>query len=39
MSMPALAPHSQVIGILDSGHYMFEEKPEEVLAAVLSFLK
>ena len=39
MSLPAIAPASQVIGILDSGHYMFEEKPIEVLAAVLGFLK
>ena len=39
MSLPAMAPSSQVIGIPDSGHYMFEEKPEQVLAAVLDFLK
>jgi len=37
--LPAIAPHAQVIGLLDSGHYMFEEKPELVLAAVLDFLK
>ena len=39
MGLPAMAPNSQVIGILDSGHYMFEEKPEQVLAAVLGFLQ
>ena len=38
MSLPAMAPNAQIIGILDSGHYMFEEKPEQVLAAVLEFL-
>jgi pimeloyl-ACP methyl ester carboxylesterase/uncharacterized protein YbjT (DUF2867 family) len=39
MSLPAVAPQAQVIGLLDSGHYMFEEKPAEVVAAVLSFLQ
>ena len=39
MGLPAMAPNSQVIGILDSGHYMFEEKPEQVLAAVLGSLQ
>jgi pimeloyl-ACP methyl ester carboxylesterase len=38
-SLPGMAPSAQVIGLLDSGHYMFEEKPELVLAAVLDFLK
>jgi pimeloyl-ACP methyl ester carboxylesterase len=37
--LPAIAPNAQVIGLLDSGHYMFEEKPELVLAAVLDFLR
>jgi pimeloyl-ACP methyl ester carboxylesterase/uncharacterized protein YbjT (DUF2867 family) len=37
--LPSMAPSAQVIGLLDSGHYMFEEKPELVLAAVLDFLK
>jgi pimeloyl-ACP methyl ester carboxylesterase/nucleoside-diphosphate-sugar epimerase len=37
--LPAIAPNAQVVGLLDSGHYMFEEKPELVLAAVLDFLK
>ena len=39
MSLPAMAPNAQLIGILDSGHYLFEEKPEKVLDAVLDFLK
>jgi pimeloyl-ACP methyl ester carboxylesterase len=39
MSLPGLAPSAEIIGILDSGHYMFEEKPEAVLAAVRSFLQ
>ena len=39
LSLPAVAPQAQVVGLLDSGHYMFEEKPAEVLAAVLSFLQ
>jgi pimeloyl-ACP methyl ester carboxylesterase/uncharacterized protein YbjT (DUF2867 family) len=38
-SLPAIASNAQVIGLLDSGHYMFEEKPDQVLAAVLDFLK
>ena len=38
MSLPYVAEHVQVVGILDSGHYMFEEKPAEVLAAVRGFL-
>ena len=39
VSLPAMAPESQVIGILDSGHYLYEEKPAQVLAAVLNFLQ
>jgi pimeloyl-ACP methyl ester carboxylesterase len=38
MSLPAIAERVQVIGILESGHYMFEEKPDLVLEAVLNFL-
>jgi len=38
MSLPMLAENPQVIGLLDSGHYLFEEKPTPVLAAVLNFL-
>ncbi|HEX8326280.1 MAG TPA: alpha/beta hydrolase [Hymenobacter sp.] len=39
MSLPYVAENVQVIGILDSGHYLFEEKPAHVLEAVLSFLR
>ncbi len=38
MSLPYVAENVQVIGILNSGHYMFEEKPERVLEAVVGFL-
>jgi pimeloyl-ACP methyl ester carboxylesterase len=38
MGLPYVAKDVQVKGILDSGHYLFEEKPEEVIDAVLSFL-
>ncbi|MBC7921797.1 MAG: alpha/beta hydrolase [Ferruginibacter sp.] len=38
MSLPYVAENVQVVGILDSGHYMFEEKPAQVLEAVLGFL-
>lgn len=38
MSLPAIAENVEVIGILDSGHYLFEEKPNLVLDAVVSFL-
>ena len=39
VGLPAVAPQAQVVGLLDSGHYMFEEQPAEVLAAVLGFLQ
>ncbi|UOR07031.1 alpha/beta hydrolase [Hymenobacter aerilatus] len=39
MSLPYMAENVEVVGILDSGHYMFEEKPAEVLDAVLRFLQ
>ena len=39
MSLPYLAENVEVIGLLDSGHYMFEEKPAQVLEAVLNFLQ
>ncbi|WP_022825002.1 alpha/beta fold hydrolase [Hymenobacter norwichensis] len=39
MSLPYVAENVEVVGILDSGHYMYEEKPAEVLKAVLSFLQ
>lgn len=38
MGLPYVAKNVKVIGILDSGHYLFEEKPEEVVTEVLSFL-
>lgn len=38
MSLPYIAENVQVVGILDSGHYLFEEKPAKVLEAVLGFL-
>lgn len=39
MSLPYMAENARVVGILDSGHYMFEEKPAHVLKAVLDFLQ
>lgn len=39
MSLPYVAENVQVVGILDSGHYMFEEKPAKVLEAVIDFLR
>ncbi|MCR5889940.1 alpha/beta hydrolase [Hymenobacter sp. J193] len=39
MSLPYMAEDVRVVGILDSGHYMFEEQPAQVLAAVLDFLQ
>ncbi|MFD2937367.1 alpha/beta fold hydrolase [Spirosoma flavum] len=39
MSLPYMAEQVQVIGILDSGHYLFEEKPDRVLEAVYDFLR
>jgi pimeloyl-ACP methyl ester carboxylesterase len=38
MGMPHVATDVRVVGILDSGHYLFEEAPEKVLDAALSFL-
>ena len=38
MGMPYVATTIQVEGILDSGHYLFEEKPEQVLKLVFPFL-
>ncbi|WP_375438247.1 alpha/beta fold hydrolase [uncultured Hymenobacter sp.] len=39
MSLSLVAENVQVVGILDSGHYLFEEKPAQVLEAVLGFLR
>ncbi len=36
--LPFVATNLQVVGIMDSGHYLFEEKPQEVLDVVLPFL-
>ncbi|KQS91705.1 alpha/beta hydrolase [Chryseobacterium sp. Leaf394] len=36
--LPFVAADVQIVGIMDSGHYLFEEKPQEVLDIVLSFL-
>ncbi|ADB38763.1 alpha/beta fold hydrolase [Spirosoma linguale] len=38
MGLPYVAKDAQVVGILDSGHYLFEERPAQVLDAVLRFL-
>ncbi len=39
MGLPYVAQNPTVIGILDSGHYMYEEKPEQVLEAIFDFLQ
>jgi len=39
MGLPYVAKDVNVVGILTSGHYLYEEQPEQVLDAVLSFLK
>jgi len=38
MGLPYVAKNCEVISLPDSGHYMIEEQPEKVLAAVLPFL-
>ncbi|MCE7065140.1 alpha/beta fold hydrolase [Dyadobacter sp. CY326] len=38
MGLPYAAKDVKVIGILDSGHYMFEEQPGQVIDAVFEFL-
>jgi pimeloyl-ACP methyl ester carboxylesterase len=38
MGLPYVAKNVQMVGILDSGHYLFEEQPTQVLDAVLPFL-
>jgi pimeloyl-ACP methyl ester carboxylesterase len=39
MGLPYVAKDVNVIGILDSGHYMYEEQPDQVIKAVLTFLE
>ncbi|WP_294332892.1 alpha/beta hydrolase [Chryseobacterium sp. sg2396] len=36
--LPFVATDLKVVGIMDSGHYLFEEKPQEVLDVVLPFI-
>jgi pimeloyl-ACP methyl ester carboxylesterase len=38
MGLPYVANDVNVIGILDSGHYLYEEQPQQVVDAVLRFL-
>ncbi len=38
MGLPYVAKNVTITGVLDSGHYLYEEQPEQVLAAVLPFL-
>jgi pimeloyl-ACP methyl ester carboxylesterase len=38
MGLPYVTKDLQMVGILDSGHYLFEEQPTQVLDTVLSFL-
>jgi pimeloyl-ACP methyl ester carboxylesterase len=39
MGLPYVSNDLTVIGILDSGHYLNEEKPEAVIEAVINFLQ
>lgn len=38
MALPMVATECKVTGIMDSGHFLFEEKPDEVIKAVLEFI-
>jgi pimeloyl-ACP methyl ester carboxylesterase len=38
MSLPYVAENPQLVAMLESGHYMFEENPTPVIAAVIDFL-
>jgi pimeloyl-ACP methyl ester carboxylesterase len=38
MGLPYVAPDVDVIAIPDSGHYLYEEQPQQVIDAVLNFL-
>jgi len=37
-ALPALAVNHQIVHLADTGHYMFEENPEAVNKAIISFL-
>jgi len=39
MAMPYVCQNSHLVGLSNGGHYMFEETPEQVLAAIYHFLK
>jgi len=39
MGISYIATQYEMIGLLDSVHYMNEEKSEKVIAAILKFLK
>jgi pimeloyl-ACP methyl ester carboxylesterase len=39
MGLPYAAKDCEVIGLLESGHYMMEEKPEEELALIVPFIQ
>lgn len=38
MGLPYVAKDPEVIGLMDSGHYMYEEHSEQVIEAVINFL-
>jgi len=38
LGMPYMASKVEIIGILDSGHYLFEEKPNDIVNEVFKFL-
>lgn len=38
MGLPYVAPDAKITGILDSGHYLYEEQPEQVIEAITNFL-
>ena len=39
MGLPYVAKDVNLTGILDSGHYLYEEQPQQVIDAVVNFLK
>ncbi|GGG61785.1 alpha/beta fold hydrolase [Hymenobacter glacieicola] len=38
LGVPAMSTNARVVGLLNNGHYLFEENPQGVLAEVLPFL-